>query len=205
MLPMWHLLASEPRRQRRATYLYPHHFSLSLFGHSISPGMSRLRLSCPYGGGFFVCEHNTTEFIGCCTSDPRHDGKGVCPEPDLRSASFSPSSFAEIMPQDCNDDNSSWYTCNFTSPPFLGYCKTNPCAAPCSSADLTPAKLSGDVVARRAFLPGAQPGTNVAEPPPTSPESPGRNQHHQLKMTRSLCRLKKTLEGYQHRQLRVLL
>lgn len=114
--------------------------------------MSGLRLSCPYGGTFFVCEHNTTEFIGCCTSDPCHDGRGTCSNENLRNSSFSHDSFAAIMPQDCSDSSASWYTCNFTSPPFLGCCKTDPCAAPCVSADLTPAKLSSDVAARSAFL-----------------------------------------------------
>jgi hypothetical protein len=133
--------------------------------------MSRLGLNCPYGGSFFVCEHNTTEFIGCCTIDPRQDGRGICPEENLRNASFSPSGFAEIMPQDCGDDSSSWYTCNFTSPPFLGCCKTNPCDAPCAPGDIAPAKLSNDGVARGAFLPATQP--NASLPLPTPPESSG--------------------------------
>lgn len=126
--------------------------------------MSGLRLSCPYGGTFFVCENNTTEFVGCCTSDPCHDGRGTCSNENLRTTSFSHDSFAAIMPQDCSDSSASWYTCNFTSPPFLGCCKTDPCAAPCVSADLTPAKLSRDVVARSAFL---------TESLPTSPQTSG--------------------------------
>ncbi|KAB5572237.1 hypothetical protein GE09DRAFT_992736 [Coniochaeta sp. 2T2.1] len=133
--------------------------------------MTRLALTCPYGGNFYVCEHNTTEFVGCCTTDPGHDGQGICPKDHLRNASFSPRDFADIMPQDCGDVPSLWYTCNFTSPPFLGCCKTNPCDAPCAPADLTPAKLSRHAKARSAFTTAPSTGVNITQPLTTSPES----------------------------------
>jgi len=75
----------------------------------------------------------------------------------LRSSSFSPSSFDGILPLDCNNEKGSsiWYTCNSTSPPFLGCCKSDPCGASCAQADLVPAMLSTDIAARGVFLPTA--------------------------------------------------
>ncbi|KAM7192213.1 hypothetical protein V8F33_008487, partial [Rhypophila sp. PSN 637] len=119
--------------------------------------MSDLGITCPYGGSFFICEHNTTEFIGCCTIDPCAGGTGTCPQKNLRPTSFARSHFDDILPLNCNNEKGSsiWYTCNFTSPPFLGCCKSDPCNALCPQADLVPAVLSTDTAAREVFLPSA--------------------------------------------------
>ncbi|KAK3377659.1 hypothetical protein B0H63DRAFT_477609, partial [Podospora didyma] len=142
-----------------------------------------LGLNCPFGGTFFVCEHNVTEFIGCCTIDPCAAGQGTCPPQNLRSASFAPSSFASIPRLDCDSEQgpSNWYTCNFTSPPFLGCCMGDPCAASCAQARLIPAKLGSDLAARSVFLhattsvaltPTAPASTPAAPVPTTTTNAP---------------------------------
>ncbi|KAK1757180.1 hypothetical protein QBC47DRAFT_176012 [Echria macrotheca] len=116
-------------------------------------------LSCPNGGKFYICQGNATEFVGCCTSDPCADGKGTCPTKDLKPATFSADSFKDIPAQQCAGGSSSgsgsalWYTCQKTSPPFLGCCTTNPCSnGSCPSNRLAPAKLSSNSTARAAFI-----------------------------------------------------
>ncbi|KAF7548027.1 hypothetical protein G7046_g8814 [Stylonectria norvegica] len=112
-------------------------------------------LSCPNGGRFFICQDSAVEFIGCCTSDPCADKKGVCPDEDLRTSSFNTDSYDDLAPQACDDPrgNDIWFTCKFNTPPFLGCCDSNPCAnGSCPQTDLVPAKLSGDKTARMAFL-----------------------------------------------------
>ncbi|KAK3363204.1 hypothetical protein B0T25DRAFT_562229 [Lasiosphaeria hispida] len=113
-------------------------------------------LSCPSGGSFYICENNTTEFIGCCTTDPCTAAyNGRCPTANLRASSFSADSYTDLPRQDCDDDQSFniWYTCKFNKPPFMGCCASNPCASGvCAAKDLRPAKLSTETDLRAAFL-----------------------------------------------------
>lgn len=90
----------------------------------------------------------------CSTMDPCADGTSTCPSKKLCSASFSLSNYGDILPLDCNNEKgaSIWYTCNSTSPPFLGCYKSDPCGASCAQADLAPAMLSTDIAARGVFL-----------------------------------------------------
>lgn len=109
----------------------------------MSDPVSKLGLNCPAGGDFYICQGNSTQFLGCCTSDPCSDGKGECPQDDLRYSSFNESTYADIQPQECaNSTAGSWYTCSETDSPFLGCCSTNACDDGCPTEDLLAAKLS---------------------------------------------------------------
>ncbi|OIW31820.1 hypothetical protein CONLIGDRAFT_641600 [Coniochaeta ligniaria NRRL 30616] len=113
-------------------------------------------LSCPSGGSFYICQNNQTEFIGCCTIDPCHDGSGSCPQENLRNASFSADSYEGLKPQECAEETGLWYTCKGDKPPFLGCCASNPCASmACPEGDLVPAKLSTDPGRRDIFVTAA--------------------------------------------------
>jgi hypothetical protein len=114
---------------------------------------STFGLSCPSGGSFYICQNNTTEFIGCCTIDPCGDGSGSCPQANLRNASFSADSYEGLKPQDCVEETGLWYACKDNKPPFLGCCASNPCPSmTCPAEDLVPAKLSADPGLRDTFL-----------------------------------------------------
>lgn len=124
--------------------------------------IANLGLYCPNKGKFYVCDGKTTEFIGCCMSDPCvNDGK--CPDDDLRVSAFSPAKYDEIPNQDCDrteikDRASLFYTCmnqkNGTNP-FIGCCAENACQAPngqCPETLLSPAILSRNTTERAAFI-----------------------------------------------------
>lgn len=122
-----------------------------------------LGLSCPSGGTFHVCQDSDVEFLGCCTTDPCSAG-GVCPEGDLRNASFSFDQYHDIPPQACSNSNALWYTCQGINPPFMGCCSVNPCSkGMCPEADLYPAKLSSNSASRSVFLTAAT-STSTAAP-----------------------------------------
>lgn len=104
--------------------------------------IATLDLVCPSEGDFYICQGNSTQFIGCCTSDPCAVD-GSCPQEHLRSSSFNGSYYNEIQPQACVTSAAEWYTCNHETIPFLGCCSSNPCYAEgCPTDDLTSAKLS---------------------------------------------------------------
>ncbi|GJD05365.1 hypothetical protein ColKHC_14190 [Colletotrichum higginsianum] len=117
---------------------------------------SSLGLSCPRGGDFYVCEGNTTEFLGCCASNPCADGSGKCPTKDLRISSFNPDKYANIPPQGCDDPrpaNLFFYTCT-NNVPFIGCCAKNPCQEAdglCPTDHLIGTTLSPDAVNRTIF------------------------------------------------------
>lgn len=114
---------------------------------------STFGLSCPSGGSFYICQNKKVEFIGCCTINPCDDDSGLCPQENLRNASFSADSYEGIEPQDCVEETGLWYSCKFNNPPFVGCCARNPCASgACPAGDLVPAKLSADPDLRNVFL-----------------------------------------------------
>lgn len=122
---------------------------------SCQAGSTECHFTCPKGGTWFVC---TSEpyFVGCCASDPcTSTTNPACPS--LYPASFDPSIFDKFAPNDCIDNPSSdWYTCNRTSPRFLGCCKSDPCGDGCPSGDLLPAAWSQAAVGQlQLFLDGA--------------------------------------------------
>ncbi|CAM1503290.1 Fc.00g080660.m01.CDS01 [Cosmosporella sp. VM-42] len=112
-------------------------------------------LKCPKGGNFYICDEKPNRFIGCCSIDPCKTDDGRCPKTNLRAATFDAGSWDIIPEQACILDqlpNVNWYTCNGTSPPFIGCCGTNPCSAGCSTKDLRGARLSSDTEKAQAFL-----------------------------------------------------
>ncbi|KAM9873454.1 hypothetical protein VDGL01_12470 [Verticillium dahliae] len=119
---------------------------------AVAPG--KLGLRCPNQGQFYICEANSTEFIGCCLSDPCADGSGQCPHDKLAPSTFSANQYAAVPGQDCEDARgvSVWWTCRDTSPPFLGCCASDPCVHGCTRRDLLPAKLHSNKTHRQPFL-----------------------------------------------------
>lgn len=124
-------------------------------------------ISCPNGGLFYVCQGNSTQFLGCCNSDPCSDGSGICPDSNLRNTSYSASLYDSIPTQACVDEGD-WYTCAYTSPPFMGCCVTNPCATGgCYGDNVTAARLSDNGNNAAAFE-----TTQASTPTSTSTSSP---------------------------------
>lgn len=127
----------------------------------MSGPISSLGLTCPSGGQFYICQGNTTQFLGCCASDPCADGKGSCPQADIRYASFNASDYAKIHSQACasTDATDKWYTCSGAGlhDPFLGCCASNACGGGtgCPTKDLVAARLSDDKSSAAAFLTAA--------------------------------------------------
>ncbi|MCJ1401098.1 hypothetical protein MMC11_004310 [Xylographa trunciseda] len=104
--------------------------------------------SCPSGGSWYACNSGTL-FVGCCVAvnDPCQLG---CPDGGLEPASFDPTYYGEFPDQEC-PIGSEWYTCAYTSPPFMGCCKTGPCKAGCPTGDLTAGFLSSNPAIAAAF------------------------------------------------------
>lgn len=117
----------------------------------MSDPISQLGLACPSGGDFYICQGNSTQFLGCCASDPCEDGKGTCPQNDLRTSSFDNSSYNDIFPQNCASSAGEWYTCSTLDTPFLGCCSTNACEDGCSTKDLVAAELSDSKASAAIF------------------------------------------------------
>ncbi|KAL4878809.1 hypothetical protein BJY04DRAFT_195117 [Aspergillus karnatakaensis] len=107
-------------------------------------GSADCHFTCPSGGTWYVCP-DEPYFVGCCSSDPCSNTNTTSPCPNVYPAAFESSIFDQIRPNTCLDsDNSNWFTCNFTSPPFLGCCSSNPCATTdgCPVDDVLPAAWS---------------------------------------------------------------
>lgn len=93
--------------------------------------------SCPAGGEFYACDYGS-RFVGCCASKPCVNG---CDSSLLKPSSFQKEKYADIPGALC-PGGSLWYKCAGTTPPFMGCCKTNPCAQNgCPSEDLKAATL----------------------------------------------------------------
>ena len=136
-------------------------------------GASSLGASCPKGGTFYTCQDSATEFLGCCTSNPcTAEAGGKCPQNNIRPTSFSSDSYDEILPQKCDssEPEALWYACKFNNPPFMGCCKSNPCASgSCPAKDLAAAVLADEPDNRQIFLGEAStPTMEVAKASPTS-------------------------------------
>ncbi|PNY26503.1 Uncharacterized protein TCAP_03568 [Tolypocladium capitatum] len=116
----------------------------------------RLGAACPSGGKFYVCEDKPSRFVGCCTINPCDTKNGACPQDSLRATTFNKNAYDNIHPQECmdNSNNSLWYACAYSVPPFMGCCAENPCrTAGCSPDALRPASLSNNKESAAAFLP----------------------------------------------------
>ncbi|KAL6901408.1 hypothetical protein GGI43DRAFT_383028 [Trichoderma evansii] len=86
-----------------------------------------LGLTCPQSGKFYICEDKPNRFVGCCTVDPCSTKDGLCPDNDVRPASFDPDAYDQILAQQCVDPGFLWYTCRDSSPPFMGCCSQMGC------------------------------------------------------------------------------
>ena len=115
-----------------------------------------LGASCPDDGTFYVCENKPVRFVGCCTVDPCKTDDGVCPDDNLRAASFDPYSYNQFKPQQCVSDAPEvrWFTCAELETPFMGCCSANPCAEDgCHGKNVSAARLSDDDKNAAIFLP----------------------------------------------------
>ncbi|OJJ94913.1 hypothetical protein ASPACDRAFT_127838 [Aspergillus aculeatus ATCC 16872] len=123
--------------------------------------------TCPNGGSWFVCD-TAPYFVGCCASDPCNNTTSpACPS--LYAASFNGAIFDEILPNRCLDNPSSdWYTCNGTSPKFLGCCSSNPCSDGCPDDDLLPAAWSSSSAGQLKLFQDNASATATATASPTS-------------------------------------
>lgn len=107
---------------------------------------------CPRGGDFYVCQGNTTEFLGCCTKDPCADGSGNCPTTSIRYTSYNADQYDDIPPEACASSGD-WYTCSFITTAFMGCCLENPCQNDgCTQGNLTAARLSDNADQAAPFL-----------------------------------------------------
>ena len=116
--------------------------------------------SCPMGGSWYACSTGA-KFVGCCRSDPC---KLDCPVGNLMPTSFDAKAYATFPDLTCAPNSgASFYTCTGTKPgPFMGCCRTNPCAAGqmCTGTNLTQSYLTGipandDQFLRNTTLPSA--------------------------------------------------
>ncbi|KAF2815410.1 uncharacterized protein BDZ99DRAFT_550197 [Mytilinidion resinicola] len=98
-------------------------------------GAKAFEPSCPSEGIWYACAQGSgSQFAGCCTQEAC-DGNG-CPLGALQPATFNPAYFASFKDLGCPSD-SQFYTCNATTPPFWGCCKSDPCVqGHCPSGDL---------------------------------------------------------------------
>lgn len=115
--------------------------------------IAELSLACPSGGNFYICQGNTTQFLGCCTINPCAGGEGYCPLANLKTATFNKLDYEGIAAQECTDETASWYLCSALSTPFIGCCGSNACTntAGCPQIDLVPAML-GNATEALVFL-----------------------------------------------------
>ncbi|KAH7406142.1 hypothetical protein DE146DRAFT_434861 [Phaeosphaeria sp. MPI-PUGE-AT-0046c] len=85
-----------------------------------------------------------SNFVGCCAVNPC---ASTCSQGSLRPASYIASQHGTFTDASC-PSNSNFYTCNSTTPTFMGCCKTgtNPCKYPgtCDGDNLVPAFLGSD-------------------------------------------------------------
>ncbi|KAL7800251.1 hypothetical protein V8C37DRAFT_364634 [Trichoderma ceciliae] len=112
-----------------------------------------LGLACPKSSSFYICEDQPTRFMGCCTINPCTTHDGLCPDDDIRPASFSANAYDRILAQDCLDPGFLWYTCRDSSPPFMGCCSQMACeASGCPVGKVGAASLSGNAKQAAPFL-----------------------------------------------------
>ncbi|KAF4952707.1 hypothetical protein FGADI_6597 [Fusarium gaditjirri] len=108
--------------------------------------------------------HDDTQFMGCCVNDPCGRNNGTCPDGDLRATTFDSEKYSQLPQQDCYNSQGvdNWYSCAYTSPPFLGCCSQNACSSGCPRAKLVPAKLSEVENTRLNFLQPSQSQSSTA-------------------------------------------
>lgn len=110
---------------------------------------------CPSGGQWYACEAGS-RFVGCCDDDPCSI-RG-CNQGNLKPASFNPAHHGTFPDLECNSGN--WYTCNGTSPPFMGCCKSNACAQGCPTEDLAAGHMGNNEALASQFYTEESPSTS---------------------------------------------
>jgi len=129
--------------------------------------------SCPSGGSWYSCG-TSKKFVGCCRINGCDPDIG-CADGNVMPASFDTSYYGKIPNQQCPSVEREWYTCKFTSPPFMGCCSVKPCDSGCPRENLQVAFLSGNPEVAAAFSPSGIPSATVtptASPSPSSTWSP---------------------------------
>ncbi len=107
--------------------------------------IAELGIKCPKGSDFYAIGDKSPGYFGCCELDPNDSSQGGCPADLMQPATFDGDAYNKIPAQSCvgNDEDTLWYTCAGTTPPFMGCCAQNPCAkGSCPTDDLRPARLS---------------------------------------------------------------
>ena len=101
---------------------------------------SGIAATCPLNVTFYACEFGE-RFLGCCANgSPADTCITGCPQEDLLPASFEKEYYAYTTNAACTQG--SWWSCEDTSPPFLGCCLSNPCLSGCPATDLRAAIFS---------------------------------------------------------------
>lgn len=116
--------------------------------------------SCPSGGTFYVCDSGS-KFVGCCKGSPCVNG---CSDGNLSPASFNADAYKSPFQDQSCPQGSSWYSCAFTDPPFLGCCKSDPCGTGCPVGDLTAGFLSSNPAAAAQYLSYGSSATKSSRP-----------------------------------------
>lgn len=120
--------------------------------------------SCPSGGKFYACNQGSN-FVGCCNVEPCGQG---CADGSLEPASFNIAFHGQFPDQQC-PRGSRWYTCTATTPPFMGCCKSNPCAQHgCPVGDLTAGFLDSNPNNAAPFLSSASSSSQITSSSSTS-------------------------------------
>ncbi|PHH59623.1 hypothetical protein CDD81_2808 [Ophiocordyceps australis] len=129
------------------------------------PG-KRIGAACPPNSDFYICADRPSRFLGCCGIDPCRLADGNCPAERLAMATFNASAYHLIPAQACIDPASKWYTCAYTTPPFMGCCVENACGKGCAVEMLRAASLSTRAEAAGIFTLGwgGEPSTPTLRP-----------------------------------------
>ncbi|KAL7925658.1 hypothetical protein ACQKWADRAFT_282639 [Trichoderma austrokoningii] len=135
--------------------------------------ITNLGLTCPGSGKFYICEDKPNRFVGCCTVNPCSTSSGLCPDNDVRPASFNPDAYDQILAQQCADPGFLWYTCRDSSPPFMGCCSQMGCEENgCPVDKVGVATLSGNAKQAAPFLSsGGSSSASSSSKTKTSPSS----------------------------------
>ena len=101
---------------------------------------SGIAATCPLNVTFYACDFGE-RFLGCCANgSPADTCTTGCPQEDLLPASFEKEYYDYTTSAACTQG--SWWSCENTSPPFLGCCLSNPCLSGCPATDLRAAIFS---------------------------------------------------------------
>jgi hypothetical protein len=129
---------------------------------------SDCNFTCQEGGSWYACD-DSLKFVGCCASNPCN-GAG-CPQKQLYQASLNPQIYSKVRPNECiGASNEHWFTCNDTTPTFIGCCSSNACTPGCPRENLLPAAWSSSNPEQlQIFLDGLSSSSSAV---PTSTSTP---------------------------------